>query len=158
MTVPDFLLQLPDPLVVFVLAATPIGEIKFSIPVAVGILKMPGWSAYFWSVIGNAVPILAVYGVGDVWLRLIGKYPKSMLYRLTHRVLQQTCRLLNDRAAKYGAFALPLLVGIGAWTASLAAFVFCIPLKRAFPLIMLGVIVVGLLTLAATQGAAGILT
>jgi len=40
----------------------------------------------------------------------------------------------------------------GAWTGSLAAFVFGISAKKAFPLISLGVLIAGIIVLLSTLG------
>ena len=55
----------------------------------------------------------------------------------------------------YGDMALVLLVAIplpmtGAWTGSMAAWVFNIPARRAIPLIGLGVVIAGIIVTALT--------
>jgi len=60
--------------------------------------------------------------------------------------------------SRYGALGLILLVAIpfpatGAWTGAIAAFLLGIPVKRAFPLITIGVLIAGLVVLAASLGA-----
>ena len=57
---------------------------------------------------------------------------------------------------KYGAIALITFVAIplpftGAWTGSIGAFLFNIPFKKAFPLILLGVLISGAIMLLLTQ-------
>ena len=58
--------------------------------------------------------------------------------------LENAERKFSGKYEKYGSIALIIFVGIplpftGSWTASLASFVFNIPLKKSFPLILLGV-------------------
>jgi uncharacterized membrane protein len=58
---------------------------------------------------------------------------------------------------KYGAIGLVLFVAIplpvtGAWTGSAAAFLFGIPFRKAFPIILLGVMIAGGLVTAAVLG------
>jgi uncharacterized membrane protein len=64
--------------------------------------------------------------------------------RMFKKKLEDAEKYFSGKYAKYGAIALILFVGIplpftGAWTGSLAAFIFNIPFKKAFPLILLGV-------------------
>ena len=54
-------------------------------------------------------------------------------------------------------FALVVLVAIplpltGAWTASLAAYIFGIPYKKAIPLIFLGLVIAGVIVTLVTVG------
>ncbi len=61
-----------------------------------------------------------------------------------------------NKVNKYGLYILPFFVAIplpitGGWTASLIAFVFGMPFKKAFPLICLGVLLAGVVVSFLTQ-------
>lgn len=128
----------------FLIAMSPVIELRGSIPIALGVYHMPLWSAYFFSVIGNMVPVLLLPFLGVVSRELSRRFPFferffSWLFSRTRKKHERSFELFRD-------FALVLFVAIplpftGAWTATLVAFVFGIPLHRAFPLILLGVII-----------------
>lgn len=148
---------MPDWLVVFFIAASPLAELRGSLPVAVLGLKMPLESALFWSVLGNSLPVFLVYGFGDIWLRWVEKR-RGFFHRLTDRVLGRTRHAFKDKYLKYGLLALPFFVALplpltGAWSGALAAFLFGIPFKKALPLIVLGVLGAAVIVTLALTGA-----
>jgi uncharacterized membrane protein len=62
-----------------------------------------------------------------------------------------------DKYIKYGYWALILFVAIplpitGAWTGSVAAYIFNIPFKKSWWLILLGIIIAGLIMTFGTLG------
>ena len=59
--------------------------------------------------------------------------------------------------AKYGLIGLMIFIGVpipgtGAWTGALAAFVLGIPFKKAWPYVLGGIMISGILTLLLTVG------
>ena len=44
----------------FLVAMSPIVELRGAIPLAYGVYKMPIWSAYLFSVAGNIVPLIGI--------------------------------------------------------------------------------------------------
>ena len=142
----------------FLIAMSPIVELRGSIPVALEVFHLPLWSAYMFSVLGNMVPVLLLPFLGVVsgaFSRRFSFLEKffSWLFLRTRKRHERAFELFQDFALViFVAIPLPLT---GAWTATLVAFVFGIPLRRAFPLILLGVIiaavVVSLITLGITS-------
>lgn len=142
----------------FLIAMAPVVELRGSIPIALEVYHLPLWSAYFFSVLGNMVPVLLLPFLGVVTTELSRRFPFlerffSWLFLYTRKRHARSFELFRD-------FALVVFVAIplpftGAWTATLVAFVFGIPVRRAFPLILLGVIiaavVVSLITLGVTS-------
>lgn len=154
---PSFYRDLSQALSVFLLAATPFGELRASIPVAVVLYKMSAFDALFWSVLGNASPILLIYGLGHAWLGYVDRHKRSVWHRWTDRVLRRTHREFKRRYDHWGLVALTIFVALplpfsGAWIASIAAFMFGIPLRKAFPFIFVGIIAAGFLMLFLTNG------
>lgn len=49
---------IPPQLLTMLTAMLPIGELRSAIPVALFVYKLPLWEAYFWSVLGNIIPII----------------------------------------------------------------------------------------------------
>lgn len=139
----------------FLLAMTPLGELRLSIPLALSVYRLDWISAYLISVVGNLVPVV---------LLLLFLEPISGWLSKRFKVFQQffswfSARIRKKYEAKirkYGRFALVAFVAIplpfsGGWAGSLMAFLFGIPFKTAFPLITLGVMIAGLIVLAAAR-------
>jgi uncharacterized membrane protein len=136
----------------FLWAMTPIGELRASIPIALTAYELSPDKAYIISVLGNifaAFLILMLLGIVSRWLS------KNFYFfnRFFAWLFSKTRKNHSGKVEKYGCYVLPLFVAIplpvtGAWTASLVAFVFDIPFKKAFPLIVLGVLIAGGIVLA----------
>ena len=139
----------------FLLAMTPIGEIRVALPVAIAVYHINWVLAYFISVIGNLVPIvflLLFLGPVSKWLSA-----KSVLFKkFFDWLFERTRRKNTKQIEKYGYLALVAFVAIplpltGAWTGAVIAFLFGIPFKKALPLITLGVAIAGLIVLTLTK-------
>ena len=143
----------------FLIAMSPIIELRGSIPIALEVYHIPLWSAYLFSVLGNMVPVLLLPFLGVVSGELSRRFSVlekffSWLFIRTRKKHERSFEIFRD-------FALVLFVAIplpftGAWTATLVAFVFGIPFRRAFPLILLGVIIAGVAVSLITLGIASI--
>ncbi|KPJ54829.1 hypothetical protein AMJ47_03205 [Parcubacteria bacterium DG_72] len=139
----------------FFLAMTPVGELRASLPVALAAYNMNWLLAFLVSVIGNLVPViflLLFLGSVSEWLSLKIKICNKFFSWLFER----TRRKSSARIEKYGSIALISFVAIplpftGAWTGAVAAFLFGIPFKKAFPLIAAGVVISGAIVLLLTQ-------
>jgi len=139
----------------FLIAMTPVFELRGAIPLAIGVYGLPVWSAYFFAVLGNLVPILIIPIIGMVSKWLSARF--SFFDRFFVWLFARTRNQHVKKFERYREFALILFVAIplpftGVWTASLAAFVFGIPFKRAFPLIGIGVIIAGIIVTLLTLG------
>jgi len=139
----------------FLLAMTPIGELRVSLPAALTIYQLNWGAAYLISVIGNLVPVvfllLFLEPVSN-WLSRRSEICQKFFFWLFAR----TRKRYSFKMKKYGYPALIAFIAIplpitGGWTGSIIAFLFKIPVKIAFPLISLGVIIAGAIVLAATQ-------
>ena len=131
----------------FLIAMAPIGELRASIPIALNIYHLPTWKAYFFSVLGNMVPVVLIL----LTIETISKYLSRKIYFFNKFFTWLFNRVENhhkERVKKWKEFALIILVAIplpftGAWTGSLVAFVFRFPFKKSFSLIAFGVIIAG---------------
>lgn len=142
---------LPDPLIIFILAMIPFGELRISIPVGIFVLEM-GWPLVFVvSVLGNLLPvpiILVFFRRAEKWLR-----HWKFWDRFFERLFDRTVRRAKDRIHRYEEIALMLFVAIpapftGAWTGSLIAVLFDLEKKKSFIIIALGVITAGVVVTA----------
>jgi uncharacterized membrane protein len=132
---------------VFLAAMTPIGELRLSIPLGIWGLEIAWQRVLLLSVVGNMVPVIPLLvgleRISPLINRLPGPIGRLWAWR-TERIRVK----YGHRIDRYGVLALILIVGIplpftGAWTGSLAAWIFQIPTRRALPAIGLGVLLAG---------------
>ncbi len=141
----DFLNGLPQEAITVIIAALPVSELRGSIPVAYLVMKMPLPKVLLLSYIGNMLPVIPL---------LLLLEPVSERLRRFH-VWRRFFDWLFERTKKraeivqrYEALGLMLLVAIplpmtGAWTGCIAASLFKIKFRYAFPAVLLGVIIAG---------------
>jgi len=139
---------------VFFAAMTPVGELRFSIPLGIYTLDMPWYQVLPISIVGNIIPVLFIIPGLHIAAALLHKYPTFLTRMLGWRT-QSLLRMYDRRFAKYGATFLVVLVAIplpitGAWTGSLAAWAFGIPARKAIPFIALGVVIAGVIVTVLT--------
>lgn len=144
-----------EALLTFLVAASPVVELRGAIPLALLIYELPLWQAFFLSVAGNMVPVLLLPFLGVVSGELSRRF--SIFERYFTWLFSKTSRNKKRMFEIFQDFALVVFVAIplpftGAWTATIAAFVFKIPFRRAFPLILFGVIIAGAVVSALTLG------
>jgi len=134
----------------------PVSELRGAIPLAIGVYDIDPVKAYAISVIGNMVPVLFVLLLVDKVSATLSK--KFVFFERFFGWLFEHTRMKNaDRFQKWGSLALVAFVAIplpvtGAWSGSIAAFVFGIPFKKSFPLIFAGVLIAGLIVSGLTLG------
>ena len=138
----------------FLLAMTPIGELRASIPVAVAVYGLNYTTAYFISVLGNLTPVvfllLSFKPVSNWLIKNSRAFDKFFSW-----LFERTQKKVGERIKRYGPLALILFVAAplpitGAWTGALVAFLFKIPFKKALPAILAGVMIAGLIVCLAT--------
>ncbi len=143
-------------LIVLIVSMLPVSELRGAIPLAIGAFNMPLHHAFLLSVLGNIIPVIFIL----LLLKSISDFliHKSYFFnRFFNWLFEKTRKRHSRKFERFERFALILLVAIplpftGAWTGSLAAFVFGIPLKKAFPLICIGVLIAGVVVSLATVG------
>jgi uncharacterized membrane protein len=140
----------PGELILMLLSALPLTELRASIPVAFAVMAdswvWPWWKVYLLAVVGNMLPvpfILMLLGPVSRWLSRW-----KLFERFFGWLFDRTRRRVGPHIRKYEALGLTVFVAIplpvtGAWTGSVAAFVFDIPRKQSIVSIFLGVLVAG---------------
>lgn len=135
-------------------AMIPVVELRGAIPVGVA-MDLPLWAALAASIIGNMIPIPFII----VFIRRIFKWFSAHFKKLQVFIEKLEKRAYEKGALvkKYEAIGLCILVaiplpGTGAWTGALVAAFLDIRLKTAFPVILLGVIIAGILVSGLTYG------
>lgn len=151
-----FVRDFPEPLAVLLLATLPVIELRGSIPFALGVLDLPVWQSYLWSVVGNLLPvpfILLFLGPVTQW----AEEHWAGLHRFLERLFSHTRRRHTTRFDRLRDLALITFVAIplpitGAWSGALAAFVFGVERRKAFGLITIGVLIAGVVVTLIWQG------
>lgn len=143
--------------VILLTSMLPIAELRLAIPLAIGVYDMPVFSAFLWAVLGNIIPIIFIILGLDLLINKLLIHRIYIFNRFFTWLFERTRRKHSKSFERWRNLALVILVAIplpftGAWTGALAAFVFGIPIKRAFPLIVLGVLIAGLIVTSVTIG------
>ena len=132
----------------FLLAMTPIGELRISLPIALTVHHLNWPLAYLISVIGNLVPVVFILlflnPISTFLSRNFKIFQKffSWLFEKTRKKYNSKFGKIRSYLALIAFVALPLPM-TGGWTASIIASLFGIPFKSAFLLITLGIIIAG---------------
>ncbi|MFC1700896.1 COG2426 family protein [Patescibacteria group bacterium] len=151
---------IPPEIIILIISAVPISELRGAIPLAIGVYNFSPWSAFVLAVIGNIIPIIFL-----LWLLgWISDYLSHHFYyfnRFFAWLFKRTREKHSNRFEIWGSLALVLFVAIplpmtGGWSGAVAAFVFGIPFKKAFPLICLGIIIAGIIVTLGSIGIFGI--
>lgn len=147
-------------LIVFLISMVPLIELRGAIPYAVG-FNLPMIPSYIVAVIGNMLPVPFIFLFARKLLEW-GK-DKPVIGRFFTFCLEKGekgGRKLLAKAGKGLYIALLLFVGIplpgtGAWTGTLAASLLDMDFKKSTLYVMLGVILAGVIMLAASMGVFG---
>jgi uncharacterized membrane protein len=139
---------IPQEIILVLLSALPVTELRASIPVAFTMMDpgWPWWKIYGLAVMGNMLPvpfILMFLGPVSRWLSRW-----KLFERFFSWLFERTRKRAGSHVQRYRALGLAAFVAIplpvtGAWTGSAAAFVFGIPVRLALFSIFLGVLAAG---------------
>lgn len=134
---------------------TPIVGIRGAIPLALTVYQMDPWAAYFFSVLGEFLPVFYILALLDPISKWLSKN-FSFMKKFFDFLFNRTRRDYKGRVEKYGYFALFLFTGIplpfsGAWTASLVVFLFGMNYWKSVIAIFFGVLLAGLNVFLITQ-------
>ena len=124
----------------------PVVELRGGIPFGVA-AGLPVWVAFIAAVIGNLIPVPFII----VYIRRVFQWMRRNMPRLNGLVdsLEHKAHLKGRKVTKYKYLGLMVLVaiplpGTGAWTGSLAAAFLDMPLRKALPAVIAGVIIAGI--------------
>jgi len=152
-TLVEMLGSVPHWLAVLIMGAIPISELRGAIPVAMGIYGMGPFDAFFFSVIGNLLPVIPLL----LFLEPVSNYLRrySIFDTFFTWLFSKTRRKNAESFEKYGLLALAIFVAIplpvtGAWSGCAAAFVFGVKFRHALPAIAAGVMIAGIIVTGVT--------
>lgn len=136
----------------------PVVELRGGIPFGVA-AGLPVWLAWLAAVIGNILPTPFII----VYIRRVFQWMRRRMPRFNGVVdkLEQKAHLKGKSVTKYKYLGLAIFVaiplpGTGAWTGALAAAFLDMPLRKALPSIIAGVLVAGIAISILTFGIASI--
>ena len=128
--------------IVFIISMIPILELRGALLVAGPLLGVPVSTAIPLCIIGNIIPVpfilLLITPIFN-WLKKTRTF-KPMVDKLEAKAMSK-----SDQIEKYEFWGLVLFVGIplpgtGAWTGSLIAALLGIKFKKAFPAVIIGIL------------------
>lgn len=143
-----------DLIKIFFLSTLPVTELRGAIPVALSYYRLPVLPSYIFAVLGNIIPAIFLL----LYLKPFSNFlRKWKAFDFFFDWLFQRTRRHEKRYEKYGALFLLFFVaiplpGTGVWTGSVAAFLFGIRFGYAFPMMVGGVIIAGLIVTGANLG------
>jgi len=132
-------------LIVVIISALPVAELRGALPVAINLFHMPWYWAFCLAIIGNLLPVPVLLLFLESLAKTISKLDIGK--RLVNWVFEHT-RRRGAVIEKYERIGLMLFVAIplpltGAWTGSVAAFLLGLKFNHAFFSIFCGVIIAG---------------
>ena len=144
---PDELLGLgfSNELVVLIISALPLIELRGALPIAINLFHMPWYYAFPLAVIGNLLPVPFILLFLNTFSRLLSKI--DIFQRILQWLFGRT-RRWGKIVERYERIGLTLFVAIplpvtGAWTGSLAAVLFGLKFRHAFLSIFIGILIAG---------------
>lgn len=137
------------------ISMVPIIELRGAIPIGVA-NGLGVKAALFASIIGNMIPVPFII----LFVRKVFAFIRTKSQKLDDLVcrFERKAEKQSGMVEKYEWFGLVLLVaiplpGTGAWTGALVAAMLDMRMKRAFPAILIGVIIAGIVVSYITYGA-----
>lgn len=129
-------------LVVVLIAALPIVELRGAVPIGILVFNMPWWQAVLWALLGNIAPILLVLLLLE---RVVAGLSHISIFRRFFDWLFARARSKSGSIQKYEFWGLATFVGIplpgtGAWTGAVAAEVLGLSYWKSLSAIFVGVL------------------
>jgi uncharacterized membrane protein len=134
-------------LVVLIISALPIFELRGAIPVAINLFHFPWYYALLLAIIGNMVPVPIILLFLNAIVRFLSKL--GFFDRFFNWLFAYT-RKRGSIIERYQRIGLTLFVAIplpvtGAWTGSLAAVLFGLKFGQSILSIFIGVLIAGII-------------
>ena len=139
---------------VFLISMVPLIELRGAIPVGVA-MGLPLWQVYVIAIIGNMLPVpFIILFVRPLfkWIRVHIPKLEGFVSRLEARAKAKSANVVRYQTWGLLLFVAIPLPGTGAWTGALIAAVLNMRLKRAVPVIFLGVTIAGCIITMLTHG------
>ena len=137
----DTLSGIPKDIVCFIISMVPILELRGGM-IAAALFGLPWLRALLFCILGNMLPMPFVLLLID---KIFDLLKKTKTFRSIVEKLEQRALGHRKKIEKYEFWGLVLFVGIplpgtGGWTGSLAAALMGLRFKKAFPAVILGIL------------------
>ena len=137
--------NIPHELIVVIISALPIAELRVALPIAINWFHLPWPKAFYLAIIGNLLPVPILLLFLDPLAKVVSRVEVGR--RLVNWVFKHT-RRRGKAIERYEKIGLTLFVAIplpvtGAWTGSIAAFLLGLRFRYAFLSILAGIIIAG---------------
>jgi len=134
-------------LVVLIISALPIFELRGAIPVAINLFHFPWYYAFLLAIISNLIPVPIILLLLNAIVRCLSRVG---FFDRFFRWLFAYTRKRGSIVERYERIGLALFVAIplpvtGAWTGSLVAVIFGLKFKHAMLSIFVGVLIAGVI-------------
>lgn len=143
-------LGFPPALVIIIIAAMPILELRGAIPIAISVFEFSWLTALFLAILGNLLPIpfilLFLNWVTSILSR-IAVFQKFIFWIFNHTKKRTGVIERYKRIGLTIFVAIPLPI-TGAWTGSIAAVLLGLPIWQSLIYIALGIITAGIIVTA----------
>ena len=141
---------IPAELKTFIVAMSPIVELRGAIPLAIKVYGLPIWQAFFLSVLGNLVPLLGIVFLGRPiadWLSKQCQCFKKFFDWLFGKIGKKANSLLGKVGRDLTVLVLTAIPipFVGGWTGAIAAILLDAPKPRAAIMVILGTILSGII-------------
>ncbi|OGZ79341.1 MAG: hypothetical protein A2528_03060 [Candidatus Staskawiczbacteria bacterium RIFOXYD2_FULL_37_9] len=138
---------------IFLLATTPLGELRLSIPMGILVYNIDPALVFFVSVIGNLIPAILLL----LFLKKVSGFlsEKSFVFKRAFSWWENNAREKHiGKIQDYGAIGLALFIAVplpltGAWTGALLATIMNLPLKKSSLTVVAGVTGAGIIVTSA---------
>lgn len=142
----------------FFISMVPVIELRGAIPYATGMGLAPEIAIPV-AMIGNLIPIpFIILFIKKIfaWMRKVSPKLNSVVDKMEAKAEKN-----KEKVLRYAFWGLTIFVaiplpGTGAWTGALVAAMLDMPLKKAFPSVVLGVLIAGIVVAFVSYGAAEI--
>jgi len=132
-------------LIVVIVSALPIVELRGALPLAINVFHMPWYWALWLAIIGNLLPVPLLLLFLESMVKVVRRVEsgRKLVDWVFHRTRQRG-RIIE----RYEKIGLALFVAVplpmtGVWTGSIAAFLFGLKLNYAFLSILCGAVIAG---------------
>ncbi len=147
---------MPPELTTFLLATTPIGELRAAIPWGLTFGGLTDAEAFFYAFFGNVFAATLIILILPTLTKFARKHFSS-LDKLLQKIFAKTRKKHSKNFLRFEEIFLVILVAIplpgsGAYTGALVAWLFGVKPKIAIALISLGIFLAGIIVLGFTNG------
>lgn len=146
-------------IVTLFISMVPVIELRGAIPIATGMGLSP-LIAIPLAIVGNLIPVpFIIVFIKKIfaWMRRVSPKLNGIVDKMEAKAEKNKAKVLKYAFWGLAIFVAIPLPGTGAWTGALVAAMLDMPLKKAFPSIVIGVLSAGIIISFVSYGAAALI-